>query len=356
MHLRRTALAALAILGTVSAARADDTHLDLIVFQGVNNLPLLAAQEQGFFARHEISVTVKITGGSDELRTGLAEGRYQIAIAAVDNAVAMAEVAKVDIAIVTGGDNGFNHLFVQPDIATLADLRGKTVIVDAVNTAYAFQLYEILKRSGLNPGDYAVTPVGATNRRVTAMENDRNDKATMLNPPFTIQAAQAGLKDMGSAVKILGPYQASGAFVLRRWAAANPDTLVRFLQGYIEGMRWILDPVEPGPGDAAAEGAPQPGARCRRRHLHPRRRPRRGPGEGREVRHGRIREPAQAARRMDPQGAGPAGEISRPLLLREGAGGTLSRGSALTRSRSRRSSRPSRGRRRSACSGRAAAR
>lgn len=243
MHPRPMALAALAILGTISTARADDTHLDLIVFQGVNNLPLLAAQDQGFFARHEISVTVKITGGSDELRTGLAEGRYQIAIAAVDNAVAMAEVAKADIAIVTGGDNSFNHLFVQPDIATLADLRGKTVIVDAVNTAYAFQLYEILKRNGLNPGDYVVKPVGATNRRVTAMENDKTDKATMLNPPFTILAAQAGLKDMGSAVKILGPYQASGAFVLRPWAAANSATLVRFLQAYIEGMRWVLDPT-----------------------------------------------------------------------------------------------------------------
>ena len=204
MHLRSMVLAALALLATISAARADDTHLDLIVFQGINNLPLLAAQSEGFFARHGLSVGVKITGGSDELRSGLAEGRYQVAIAAVDNAVAMAEVAKADIAIVSGGDNSFNHLFVQPDIRTLADLRGKTVIVDAVNTAYAFQLYEILKRNGLSPGDYVVTPVGATNRRVAAMESNNDIKATMLNPPFTIRAAQAGLRDMGSAVQILG--------------------------------------------------------------------------------------------------------------------------------------------------------
>src|SRR5258708_1426831 len=163
MHLRSMALAALTLLGTIATASAADTHLDLIVFHGLNNLPLLAAQQEGFFARRGISISVKITGGSDELRTGLAEGRYQLAVAAVDNAVAMAEVAKVDIAIVTGGDKSFNHLFVQPDIASLADLRGKTVIVDAVNTAYAFQLYEILKQSGLNPRDYAVKPLGATN-------------------------------------------------------------------------------------------------------------------------------------------------------------------------------------------------
>jgi len=242
MIVRSLALAALAVLGLSSAARAE-THLDLIEFQGINNLPVMAAQSQGFFARHGLSVTAKITGGSDELRGGLAEGRYQLAIAAVDNAVAMAEVAKVDIAIVSGGDNSFNHLIVQPDIASLADLRGKTVIVDAVATAYAFQLYEILKRNGLNPGDYVVTPVGSTNRRAKAMIGSQEDKATMLNPPFTTAAEQAGLKDMGSVAKILGPYQASGLFALRSWAAANPATMVDFLQAYIEGLRWSLDPA-----------------------------------------------------------------------------------------------------------------
>jgi len=242
MIARLLALAGLAMLGTVAAADAE-THLDLIEFQGINNLAVAAAQAQGFFAKHGLSVTAKLTGGSDELRGGLAEGRYQLAIAAVDNAVAMAEVAKVDIAIVSGGDNSFNHLIVQPDVASLADLRGKTVIVDAVATAYAFQLYEILKRNGLNPGDYVVTPVGSTNRRAKAMIDSREDKATMLNPPFTTEAERAGLKDMGSVAKILGPYQASGLFALRGWAAAHSDTLVQFLQAYIEGLRWSLDPA-----------------------------------------------------------------------------------------------------------------
>ena len=67
---------------------------------------------------------------------------------AVDNAVAMAEVAKADIAVVNGGDNGWNQLIVQPEIGAVADLRGKTVIVDAPNTAYALQLYELLARTG----------------------------------------------------------------------------------------------------------------------------------------------------------------------------------------------------------------
>ena len=43
----------------------------------------------------------------------------------------MVELAKSDAVIVTGGDHGFNRIFAQPEINSLADLRGKTVVVDA---------------------------------------------------------------------------------------------------------------------------------------------------------------------------------------------------------------------------------
>src|SRR5713226_4523146 len=145
-------IALAAMLGPVQA----QTQLTVMVFQGVQNLPLFAAQTKGFFARRGLEVDIKIAPNSDEMRNGLAEGRYQIVHGAVDNAVAMAEVAKKDIAVINGGDNGFNELIVQPEIASYADLRGKTVIVDAVNTAYAFQLYDMLAQNGLKKSEYTI--------------------------------------------------------------------------------------------------------------------------------------------------------------------------------------------------------
>ena len=133
----------------------------------------------------------------------------------------MVEVAKVDVAIVMGGDNGFNRLIVQPEIKSYADLRGKTVIVDAPDTAFAFLMYEMLRKNGLNKGDYEVKPVGASFRRFEVMLKDKTAAAAMLNMPFTLRAATAGLGDLGSAVEALGPYQGTGAFVLRSWAAGQ---------------------------------------------------------------------------------------------------------------------------------------
>jgi ABC-type nitrate/sulfonate/bicarbonate transport system substrate-binding protein len=238
-----TALAAVAAL-TLSplAACAENAKLTVIVFPGVQNLPMFAAQAQGFYAKRGLDVEIKFTPNSVELRNGLAEGRYQIAHSAVDNAFAMKDKANIDIAVVSGGDNSFNHLMVQPEIASLADIKGKTVVVDAPDTAYAFQLYEMLRQKGLNKGDYDVKSVGATGFRLEAMTKDKTMAAGIMNPPFSVRGEKAGLKDMGTAAAALGAYQATGAFVVRSWGQANTDTLVKYLQAYIEGWRWAFDP------------------------------------------------------------------------------------------------------------------
>jgi ABC-type nitrate/sulfonate/bicarbonate transport system substrate-binding protein len=227
--------------GTPVSATAQ-TKLTVMVFQGINNLPLFAAQANGFFAKRGIDFDLRFAQSSDELRNGLADGRWQIVHAAADNAVAMVEAAKVAAVIVIGGDNGMNSLIAQPDIASVADLRGKAVAVDAPATAFAFQLYEMLRKSGLEKNDYAVKSAGATARRFEAIQQDKELAATMLYPPFSVSAVSAGYKDLGEAIKVIGPYQAFSGFVLRSWASANADTLVRHLAAIIEGQRFVLDP------------------------------------------------------------------------------------------------------------------
>jgi ABC-type nitrate/sulfonate/bicarbonate transport system substrate-binding protein len=236
------ALALAMMQGGTMAAQAQ-TALQVMVFPGLANFSIFAAQHKGLFAKHGLAIELINTPNSDTQRERLAKGEIQIAHAAVDNAVAMVELAKVDAVIVTGGDNGYNRIFVQPEIASYAALRGKTVVVDAPNTAYALILYKVLKNAGLNKGDYKVSAVGGTTMRLEAMTKDKANAAAVLNAPFSFRARQAGLKDMGSAAAAIGAYQATGAFVLRAWAAANGDTLTRYIRAYVEGGRWLIDPA-----------------------------------------------------------------------------------------------------------------
>jgi ABC-type nitrate/sulfonate/bicarbonate transport system substrate-binding protein len=135
-----------------------------------------------------------------------------------------------------------NEFFVQPEISSFADLRGKTVVVDAPDTAYALQAKKLLLQHGLREGaDYTVKQVGAVSFRYKAMIEDKANAAGILNLPFTVEAAERGLKSLGGLVDLLGPYQAAGAFVLRTWANNNAEALERYLAAYVQAVRWIRD-------------------------------------------------------------------------------------------------------------------
>ncbi len=222
----------------LNTATAAETTLKVTVFPGVQNLAIFAAQEKGFFATRGLKVDLAFTPNSIQLRAGLAKGTFDIAHTAVDNAVAMVELDKADVAVLMGGDSSLNGLYVQPGIAAIAELRGKTVAVDAPNTAYALQLYKMLQMHGLQRNDYSVKVVGGVQLRLEAMRNDKSVAATMLNLPYSLLADREGMRNLGMAVTALGAYQGTAAFALRAWANANQDLLVRYLQGYIEGLRW----------------------------------------------------------------------------------------------------------------------
>ncbi|GAB3469427.1 ABC transporter substrate-binding protein [Polaromonas eurypsychrophila] len=212
------------------------------IFNTSSNLPLLAAIANGYFAQRELVIELQTTPNSDQQRAGLAEGRFEIAHAAVDNAVAMIEAGK-DVVIVCGGDAGMNEFMVRAEIDCMADLRGKLLAVDAPHTAYALAAKKILKNHGLLEGrDYDVKLAGGTGPRSAAMVADAQLAAGMINPPFSFLVREKGLKSLGSQFSLLGPYQATGAFVMRPWARDNADALIRYLTAYVEGQRHVMNP------------------------------------------------------------------------------------------------------------------
>jgi ABC-type nitrate/sulfonate/bicarbonate transport system substrate-binding protein len=221
---------------------AEPTAMRVNAFPNAKALPLHAGIAKGIFARRGFAIELHLTENSRSQREGLAAAKFEVVHSAVDNAVAMIEVAKHDVVIVSGGDSGMNEFFVQADIKSFADLRGRIIVVDAPDTAYALQVKKILLQHGLKDGDYTIKPVGAGVYRFKAMLADKSNAGGILNLPFTVQAEQAGLKSLGRTIDMLGPYQAAGAFMLRTFAEHNRDTVDRYLAAYVEALRFVRDP------------------------------------------------------------------------------------------------------------------
>jgi ABC-type nitrate/sulfonate/bicarbonate transport system substrate-binding protein len=239
--LAAVAVAALSI-SEIPASGAEMAKVRVNTFPNAKALPVYVGIAKGLFAKYGLAVEQENTESSQSQRDGLVAGKFQIAHAALDNAVAMIEVAKKDVVIVSGGDSGMNEFFVQPEIGSFADLKGKTIVVDAPDTAYALQAKKLLLQHGLKEGiDYQVKQVGAVPFRYKAMIEDKANAGGIINLPFTIEASERGLKSLGGMVDLLGPYQAAGAFVMRSWARDNGDVLERYLAAYVESVRFILD-------------------------------------------------------------------------------------------------------------------
>jgi ABC-type nitrate/sulfonate/bicarbonate transport system substrate-binding protein len=223
---------------------ASGTRVLRVVCLPTRPLALTVALDRGLLARRGIEVQTQIALNSQELRIALSEGTSDLAHAAVDNAVALAETGHVDIVVLFGGEGSTNELIAQPGTTSVESLHSKTVIVDAPNTAYAIQLKKILRLTGLQADrDYQIKPVGSTPLRLAAMREHKEYAASILGPPTSLTAKHEGFVSLGTTQHFLGAYQGIGAFAARPWAKENRDLVESYIAAYVEAQRWILDPA-----------------------------------------------------------------------------------------------------------------
>lgn len=227
------------------AGGAQETKHDTVKVGG-GSFTTFVAQSNGILAKYGLRVQLprSTAGGSEEVRQWLASGELDLADYGVDNAIAMVENAGVDVILVAATDYTPTELMAQPEIKSLADLRGKTVLVDAPNTQNALALKKILSTAGLNPAnDYQMKEAGGTSARVAAMLKQKDYAATMASGQTAVRARQAGLVSLATTSSIFGPLLRYGVFTRRQWAKENNDLVVRYIAAHIEAQRWIMNPV-----------------------------------------------------------------------------------------------------------------
>jgi ABC-type nitrate/sulfonate/bicarbonate transport system substrate-binding protein len=223
--------------------------LKIIAFPGAPNLPLFAAIEHGYFKDAGLNVEVKITPSSVFQFEQFGTGAFDIAFTAYDNVVAYREgqgAAKLDplpdFRVLLGATQIELGIVAQPDIKSLADLKGKTLALDAVGTGFAFVFYELLAKAGVKEGEYERVAVGATPERWASVKEGTH-AATMTIEPFTSIAAAAGFNVIAKSTETFPAYQGGIVAVRNDWAEANADKVKRFIKAYLKGLDWSLNPA-----------------------------------------------------------------------------------------------------------------
>lgn len=245
MGLAPRAVVITAALTVAGSAHGQESNLKTVKLGG-GSFTTSVALANGMFAKYGLKIEIprSASGGSEEVRKWLASGELDLADYGVDNAIAMVENAGADVIVVAATDYTPTELMAQPEFKSLADLRGKVVIVDAPNTQNALALKKILADAGLTAGtDYQMKEAGGTSARLATMLKQREFAATMAAGQSAAQAREGGLVSLASTANIFGPTLRYGVFTRRQWAKENGDLLIRYLAAQIEAQRWLLDPA-----------------------------------------------------------------------------------------------------------------
>src|SRR5713101_5317987 len=222
--------------------------VNVIVFPGGFNWPIWVAQEKGLFAKNGLEVKITPTPSSVFQLTNLIDGKFDIAMTAIDNLIAyregQGEAPKLgpDLFAFMGGDNGFLRLVTVPEVKTFGDLRGKTLSVDALTTGYAFVLLEILERNGLQKDrDYTTAAAGGVLQRFQALM-EKKHAGTLLLSPFEVQAEARGFNRLANATDVLGRYQGLVGGARKAWAEQNRDAVVGYIRAFSDAVDWLYEP------------------------------------------------------------------------------------------------------------------
>jgi len=251
--VRAGVLLAFVLLAAATHAQVpvSSTPVSVIAFDGGWNVPLWAAQRQGFFAANGIALQLAYTPNSVFLVDSLLDGRNDIGFALIDNLVAYREgqgetspTGKPDLVAFMGADGGFLSVVAAPAVKTFADLKGKAVSVDAMTTGAAFVLRELLARNGVAESEVTYERAGATANRYRDLVGGKHG-ATLLRTPFELLAQSRGFNILATA-EMLGPYQGTAGIVRRDWARDHDSALVAFLRAYRAGLEFVYDPANRG--------------------------------------------------------------------------------------------------------------
>jgi ABC-type nitrate/sulfonate/bicarbonate transport system substrate-binding protein len=241
------ALGAGVIAGVGRGLAQSESALRVVAFAGASNWPFWVGQEKGFFKREGVEVSLDLTPNSVELARNLHAGRYDLALTSVDNVVAYNEGqgeadlgGPADFVAIFGVDNGLLSVMAAPEVKSFADLKGKTVSVDAMTTGFAFVLRELLARNGLAENDVTFVRVGGGAQRLEALLK-KEQAGTLLNTPLDLVAEAKGFNRLARARDELGAYQGIVAAMRRDTAQRMKPQAQAFIRGFHASVGWLAD-------------------------------------------------------------------------------------------------------------------
>jgi NitT/TauT family transport system substrate-binding protein len=231
------AVAVIAALGarSVSVNAADKIKIG---YSGatVSNAMLWVTEEGKLFQKNGIDPQIlylQTTLG----QTAMIAGEIDMCVYS-GSLLSSARLQGVDVVMVTSFlSRPLYRLVVRPEIATVADLKGKRLGITRFGTVTDSMTRLLIARLGLDPDkDVSYVQVGDVPILLASLSTGRIIDGAIVQPPYYLKAVATGMRVLVNMQEMDIPIQQTGLNTTQRFIAKNPDVSRRVVKSVIEGI------------------------------------------------------------------------------------------------------------------------
>jgi|HubBroStandDraft_6_1064221.scaffolds.fasta_scaffold204235_2 NitT/TauT family transport system substrate-binding protein len=234
--------AALIIGGLGSPAAALDLlRVGKAVPEAFSFVPLDVGVKKGLFQKDGLDVQSIAFGGDAKLQQAMAADGVDIGLGSGPGMAFIAKGSPVKAVAAMAGPPLLLAVIVRPDggVNSVADLKGKRVGVTTVGSVTNWLTTELSRQQGWGADGIIVTPMGATQAQIVALERKDIDGVT-LDIATALQLERAGkakiLVRLGRLVK---DFHIHIIFATDKVIAARPNAVRAFLKGWFESIAFM---------------------------------------------------------------------------------------------------------------------
>jgi ABC-type nitrate/sulfonate/bicarbonate transport system substrate-binding protein len=246
MNPRRTARLfvfslAFSLFAVESSRAADNVR---IAYPSMNTsvFSLIIAQKEGYLREEGLEPQLLSIRGEIAIRTALAG---EIDVFTNAGSALAAAVRGVPVKLVTVfQDKPSWDLIAQPDIKSIAQLRGKTIGIMSPEGSLAVVAREILRKNGIDPAkDVNLVVMGGDEVRFPALQT-KSIQATLFNSAMSIRAQKEGFTRLANAADYANLIE-GGLATSTEKLKQNPDKMFRLVRATLKGLNYFVSKREP---------------------------------------------------------------------------------------------------------------
>ena len=245
MNSFTSAILLIVALGISSDALAQKSaatvRLGVAGISGTNSHPFVSKQ-LGLFQKYNVEVELIAFQGGSQLIQAMLAGDLPISLSEGVTALA-SNVKGGNLYFIAGIVNTFPFtILTKAEIRTPQDLRGKKIAISRFGSSSDVAVRVAVERYDLKPDkDVIILQVGGQAERFAALRAGVVD-ATIVSPPFNLVGRRLGFNDLIDMSEQGVAYAHQQIVARKDFFDRQPDLVLRFLRGTIEGLGYWKDP------------------------------------------------------------------------------------------------------------------